>query len=144
MIFAKSKIDLILASSNLLYQIKSEVRYILGLILASFMSSKHNKNLPHSESPTEALDKKVKFDQVKWRSCRHNQVRKQDNDRATQVGVLYWSKWLVWQQNYSRVLTWISKPFPIQFTLIRMTFHGMDRYFKPELRLPFWQPFDLA
>ena len=37
-----------------------------------------------------------------------------------------------------------AKPFPVQFTLIRMTLRGMDRYFKPELRLPCWQPFDLV
>ena len=37
----------------------------------------------------------------------------------------------------SRVHTLKSKPFPIQITLIRMTFHGMDSYFEPESRLFF-------
>ena len=36
----------------------------------------------------------------------------------------------------SRVHNRISKPVPIQITLIRMAFHGMDSYFKPESRLP--------
>ena len=44
--------------------------------------------------------------------------------------------------NSSRVHNRISKPVPIQITLIRMAFHGMDSYFKPESRLPIWQPFD--
>ena len=47
------------------------------------------------------------------------------------------------QCNISRVHTWISKPFPIRITLIRITFNGMASYFKHESRLPIWQPFDL-
>ena len=41
----------------------------------------------------------------------------------------------------SRVHTWISKPIPIRITLIRITFHDMESYFKHESRLPIWQPF---
>ena len=33
---------------------------------------------------------------------------------------------------YSRVLTRISKPFPIRITIIRMTFHYINSYFKPK------------
>ena len=32
--------------------------------------------------------------------------------------------------------TWISKPFPIRITLIRITFNGMTSYFNHESRLP--------
>ena len=43
---------------------------------------------------------------------------------------------MIFLNNNSRVHTWISKPFPIRFTLIQMTFLSMDSYFKPESRLP--------
>ena len=42
----------------------------------------------------------------------------------------------------SRVNTWVSKPFPIRITLTRITFHGMNGYFKPDWRQPLGQPFD--
>ena len=42
-----------------------------------------------------------------------------------------WSEVVVdWENlDISRVHTWISKPFPIQIILIRMTFHVMYGYF---------------
>ena len=45
-------------------------------------------------------------------------------------------------RNSSGVHTWISTPFPIRITLIRITLHGMDSYINPLLRLPLWQPFN--
>ena len=32
----------------------------------------------------------------------------------------------------SRVHSWISQPFPIQISLMRMTFHGTDSYLRPK------------
>ena len=42
----------------------------------------------------------------------------------------------------SCVHIWTSKPFPIRITVIRMTFQGMDSYFKSESRLTIWQSFN--
>ena len=44
---------------------------------------------------------------------------------------------------YVYLCMYTHKPFPIQITWIRITFHGMNSYFKSESRLPLLQHFDL-
>ena len=91
---------------------------------------------------------KSNSDLKKTTTTKNKQTNKTDNNNAVIAAIEHYKALLfrVITVNppgfNSRVHIWISKPIPIWITLIRMTFHGIDRYFKPTPRLPVWHPSD--